>query len=172
MGGGGEEKWKDSLEREHEKLQGAVEWMLSRTEIGKGQVERALQLCVSLVGFWEIRGHFREGRALLEQSLALSGRVISPIRGEALYGEGYMALLQGDYDQAEVLLQESLALFRELADKPGMTKSLRILGSLARARNTYRLARSLLEEVLVLSRCMGDRKGSDSAWEFLAQVYT
>ena len=172
LAGAGQAKWHDSLEREHENLHAALEWILKRAEIGKGQVERALQLCVSLVGFWEIRGHFREGRVLLEQSLALSGRVISPIRGEALYGEGYMALLQGDYDQAEVLQQESLALFRELGDKPGMTKSLRILGSLARARNTYRLARSLLEEALVLSRELGDKKGIASTREVLAQVYT
>src|SRR5258708_37900411 len=83
-----------------------------------------------------------------------------------------MALPQGDYDQAEALLQESLALFRELGDKPGMTKSLRILGSLAGARNTYRLARSLVEEALVLSRELGDKKGIASTRQVLAQGYT
>ena len=172
LAGAEQAAWYDRLEQEHANLQASLEWMLKRAETEKRQAEHTLQFCLALMEFWEIRGHFREGRIFLEQALALSEGVVSSVRGEVLYAAGFLAHLQDDNERAEALLQESLILFRSIGDKPGMAKSLRILGGLAGARNSYRQARSHLEEAFVISMELGDKKGIASTREFLAQVYT
>ncbi|MFL5626974.1 MAG: tetratricopeptide repeat protein, partial [Ktedonobacteraceae bacterium] len=168
--GAEEAQWLDRLEQEHENLRAALGWMLERAKLETGQAERALRLCAALTDFWEVRGYFREGRTFLEQALAVSEKVAAPIRVEALYGAGFMALVQGDDERAEELLGESLALFRQIGDKPGMAKALRILGNLANSRNTYGTARELLEEALELYRELADQRGMAFTREVLAQV--
>jgi predicted ATPase len=163
-------QWLDRLEQEHENLRAALGWMLDRAETNTGQAERALRLCIALMDFWEVRSYFREGRTFLEQALAVSEEVAVPVRVEVLFGAGFMALVQGDDERAEALLQESLALFRHIGDKQGMAKALRLLGNLASSRNTYGQARSPLEEALELYRELGDQHGMASTREVLAQV--
>ncbi len=91
---------------------------------------------------------------------------------EALSGAGTLAGLQDDHDRAEMLLRESLALSREIGDRPGIARSLCTLGSLARARSSYSEARSLLEEALATYKELGDKKGVAYTRETLAQVFT
>jgi len=163
-------QWLDRLEQEHENLRAALGWMLDRAKTNIDQAERALRLCVALMDFWEVRSYFREGRTFLEQALAVSEEVAAPVRVEVLFGAGFMALVQGDDERAEALLQESLALFRHIGDKQGMAKALRLLGNLASSRNTYGQARSLLEEALELYRELGDQHGMAFTRDVLAQV--
>ncbi len=134
--------------------------------------EQALRLCTALMNFWEIRGYFREGQTFLERALAASKKVVATVRVEAIFGAGFLALVQGDDARAEALLEESLALFRNIGDKAGMAKSLRILGSLAGERNDYALARTLLEESLTLYRELEDQNGIAYTREDLGQILT
>src|SRR5205823_2267964 len=104
--------WLDCLEQEHENLRAALWWMLERAEKRKELAEQALRLCTALLNFWEVRGYFREGQFFLERALAASTNVMTTVRVEAISGAGFLALVQGDDARAEVLLEESRALYR------------------------------------------------------------
>ena len=165
-------QWLDYLEQDYGNLRAALAWLFEHASIDAGQAERAIRLCVSLLEFWKIRGYFSDGRAFLERALAASEVISIPVRAEALSGAGTLAGLQDDHDRAEMLLRESLALSREIGDRPGIARSLCTLGSLARARSSYSEARSLLEEALATYKELGDKKGVAYTRETLAQVFT
>src|SRR6266567_3579762 len=169
LSGAEQARWLDYLEQEYGNLRAALTWLLEHARAG---AEKAIRLCVALLEFWKIRGYFTEGRDFLEQALATSQGISAQMRAEALSGAGTLALLQDDYDRAEVLLRESLALFREMGDRLGIARSLRTLGSLAWARSSYSEARSLLEEALATYKELGDKKDMAYTRGILARVFT
>ena len=57
-----------------------------------------------------------------------AGRHPNPLWQRRSYEAGWIALFQGDYDRAIALLEEALALFRELGDRQGVATSLVNLG--------------------------------------------
>jgi adenylate cyclase len=82
---------------------------------------------------------------------------LAAARANALKGSGTLAIQQGAYEVAERRYQESLALQRELGDRPGVGALLNNLGMLAMYREQYREAHALFEEGLALFRELGDR---------------
>jgi hypothetical protein len=67
--------------------------------------------------------------------LALPGaEVRTAARAKALWEAGGLAWLQGDYGTARALLEESLAINRELGDKWGIAQNLERLAALAVAQ--------------------------------------
>ena len=143
--------WLGRLEREHDNLRAAMEWLLEREE-----AEMALRLGGALWGFWGIRNHANEGRQWMERTLSSRGQVRASVRAKALIGLGVLVFfLQGDYDRAQELCRESLALFREVGDKPGIAMSLSELGMIELWRSNYAAACSLAEEALTLWRELG-----------------
>jgi predicted ATPase/DNA-binding CsgD family transcriptional regulator len=161
------ENWVHRLEREHDNIRTALSWSVERKEAAT-----ALRLGGALWRFWLLHGHLSEGRQWLEKALAVAvPQVPSALRAKALNGAGVLAHYQGDYRQAKVLCEESLALFRELGDKRGMVASLNglglIVGQATRARNNYALARALYEESLAIVRELGDIWGiAETLWDF------
>ena len=99
-----------------------------------------------------MHAHIGEGRAFLEQALAESGEVSAPVRAKALMTAANLAVSQNDYDRTQTLCQESLALFRELGDQPGIAFSLYLLGAVSWTRGDPTTGRSLLEQALALFR--------------------
>lgn len=168
--------WLDRLEREHENLRTALDWLLAEAETdihserGKGQAEQALRLCATLYWFWYIRGYIREGRTFLERALALREQVIAPVRARALAASGELAFAQDDLDRAQVLGNESLVLFRELGDTRGTAASLDLLGGVAWARNDYAAARSHYEQAIALFQQVGDTWGRGRCLQVVARV--
>ena len=63
--GADQARWLDQLEAEHANLQATLRWA-SQT----GDTEMALLLAARLWRFWQLRGHFAEGRRWLEDVLA------------------------------------------------------------------------------------------------------
>jgi predicted ATPase/class 3 adenylate cyclase len=61
----------------------------------------------------------------------------------------------GEYEQAEQLLGESLAVFREIGNEPGIAARLHNLGNVACARGDFERATALLEESLAIRRRIG-----------------
>ena len=84
-----------------------------------------LQLAGALHWFWYIRGYKSEGRALLERVLQQSTSAAAPARAKVLLGA---ARLQSDLGRANTLFEQSLALWRDLADKSGLANTLLYLG--------------------------------------------
>ena len=83
---------------------------------------------------------------------------------------GHVALDQGDYPAARALLEESLAIRRELGDREGIAASLSNLGNVALYQGDYPAARALHEESLAIRRELGDRCGIFYSLEGLAAV--
>ena len=146
--------WLARLEREHDNLRSALRWALE-----SGEVEGGLRLAGTLWRFWVMRGYLREGRRWLETLLNRDADVAPASRARALHGAGVLARDMGDCTRADLLLGESLALWRELADSTGIATALNGLGSVAWQRGDLARARALHEEGLALRQEMGDTGG-------------
>src|SRR5205823_5712010 len=106
------------------------------------------------------RGYLGEGREHLAGLLALPGaEARTAARARALHGAGMLAREQGDARSAQALLEEGLAICRELGDQQGIANSLGSLGLLARVQGDTAAARALFEECLVICRELGYRLG-------------
>jgi predicted ATPase/class 3 adenylate cyclase len=159
--------WLDCLEQEYENVRLALEWFLGG---GVRRAEQALRLCISLLGFWEIRGYVGEGLAFLERALSERQGVPPSIQTLALHGAASLALMQDDRARAEELLRECQSLFRASGDRAGMANILRLQGNLALVTNSYKLARRLLNEALAIYLEEGDTARIPSTREALAQI--
>jgi len=62
-------------------------------------------------------GYLSEGRRSLEAAISGSEAATTPAKAKALNGAGNIALFQGEYVEAKVLFERSLALYRRLDDK-------------------------------------------------------
>src|SRR5205823_4502351 len=75
---------------------------------------------------------------------------IASARARALNGAGLLAYPQGEYAVARSLLEQSLALFRELDDKQNIAYVLNGLGVVIQQQGDYAAARGYLEQSLTL----------------------
>jgi non-specific serine/threonine protein kinase len=155
--------WLNHLEQEHDNLRAALRWFIEHGEAAPG-----LRLGGALWRFWRTRGHLSEGRAYLAALLALpSGSVLPELReraaawpaarAKALRVAGDLAAEQDEYAAAQALIEQSLALCRELADERGIARALGGLAILALALGDDARAATLYEEALTLSRKHGDQ---------------
>jgi len=159
-------EWLERLQREHDNLRAALEW-LSVT----GSTERQLRLAGALGAFWQTRGHLSEGRKHLAEALGREQRAASPaLRARALQAAGQLASAQGDHLVAGELLEQSLAMWRELDDGAGIGRCLSDLGCLAHARADYPTANTLLGEALTVFRELGDHRGTAACLDNLGFV--
>ncbi|HET7271428.1 MAG TPA: BTAD domain-containing putative transcriptional regulator, partial [Rubrobacter sp.] len=120
---GRQEEWLERLEREHGNFRAALGWSFSQ-----GEADLGLRLGTALWRLWDLHGHLSEGRRWLERGISASGRTRTSTNARALNGAGWIALWQGDYEAAKMLVEQSLALYRELEDTDGIAFSLANLG--------------------------------------------
>jgi tetratricopeptide (TPR) repeat protein len=152
--GADQAEWLRRLEEEHDNLRSALEWSL--VEAGS---QEDLRLCGALDRFWSTRGHLVEGREWCARVLAkerATERTLEFTR--TLSAAGILAWHQTDYRAAQTLLEESLAISRELGDRGGTASSLNNLGNVAIEQGDYPTARKLYEESLSIRRELGDRR--------------
>jgi predicted ATPase/DNA-binding CsgD family transcriptional regulator len=157
--------WLERLEREHDNLRVALRWSLERGEAEQGTGdggEMALRFGVALRRFWNIHGHWSEGRTFLERTLAASEGIASAARVKALTAAASFAVYQCDLDRREALCRESLVQSRERGDTAGTVFTLFLLSTLAWTRGELAIARSLVEESLALCKEVDNTK--DIAW--------
>ena len=147
MAGPNRVRWLDRLEREHDNLRAALTTFLEGVD-----AELGLRLCGPLGQFWSVRGHWREGRAWLEQVLTTTEEASPANRANALMWLAHLEIEQGEYERAGRSARQSLALFDGLGDKQGMSMALGHLGRHAAERGEVREAQELQEEALVLAR--------------------
>src|SRR5215212_3804471 len=145
--------WLARLEAELDNLRAAIVWSLGE------EPEAGLRLAGALWEFCYMRGHYGEGREWLEGALARSGGSSPAFYAKALAGAGILDLLQCEYDRATALLEESLAIYKELEDGWGIGSALQSLGSIARERGRYAEAEALHNESLALQRELGNEEG-------------
>lgn len=144
-------QWLSTLDQEHDNLRQALQWSLDHAEL-----HIAARLGAALWWFWDLRGHFDEGRGWLAQIVARSGGLPTVLKARLLTGLGVLELRRDNYTQACEWLQQSLALFRATDDRPGMATALCFLGLLLSLQGDASAARELLEESVSISRALGD----------------
>jgi predicted ATPase/DNA-binding SARP family transcriptional activator len=105
-----------------------------------------------------VHGH---PRIYFEETILLFRPVPATLaRGYVLANHASALRSLGDPAAARDLLDEALALWRELADPPGIGLALNQLGNLGRSVGEHVLAREWLEEALQIRRELGDRRGT------------
>ncbi len=86
LGGARQRVSLDRLEMEHENLRAALRWLA-----GRPTGEQAGRLCIALLGFWCLRGHFVEGRSWMEALVARHTGLPDVPRAHVLEGIGELA---------------------------------------------------------------------------------
>jgi predicted ATPase/DNA-binding winged helix-turn-helix (wHTH) protein len=145
--------WLSRIASEHDNLRAALAWSAESSPL------EGLRLANALIGFWRVLGHLVEGRewlARLLDAVPIDGSTRERARG--LRAAGYLATPQGDFAAAERLLQESLALYREIDDPNGAGRALNGLAYLSLCQGHYPEAETLAREAIDRARATGDRR--------------
>jgi non-specific serine/threonine protein kinase len=138
------------LDDEHDNLRAALDWALGT------DAESAQRLSGALGWFWWARDTHTEGRRWLARALAASPTRTSA-RMKALHAAGWLAHHQRDTAEARVLLEESLAIARELGDRWMAAWAFQGLGRVAYFENDPATAGRLAEESLALGEALADQ---------------
>ncbi len=124
--------WLERMEAEHGNLRAALDWSLDNDAESDGRVGLGLRLAVALWWFWHTHDYQIEGRRCLERAASrMSDPTETRWKARALNGAAWLALFQGDYGASKALVEEGLALHRELGDKEGIASGLYDLGCVA-----------------------------------------
>jgi predicted ATPase/DNA-binding winged helix-turn-helix (wHTH) protein len=143
--------WLDRMARELDNFRAALRWAIEQ------KLPDALRMAPNLSRWWVRRAHVTEAREWFSRLLDVIPRDQAKLdRGRALSAVGNLAMSQGDYDEAERLFRESLALYRELDDARRSASVQTNLALLAVARGQYADAEPLLVECATLARNLDD----------------
>jgi predicted ATPase len=143
--------WLERYEREHDNFRAALSWAITNdpNELGLRTVE-------AMWRFWQLRGHYAEGRSWLERALEAGQAGREHLRALVLDGLGNMAWRQGDLDAAAAALTESLEIWRALGDRRNTGGALSNLGTVTELQGDYERALALQEEALAIAREVGE----------------
>jgi predicted ATPase/class 3 adenylate cyclase len=159
-----EAEWSSRLDRDHDDLRTALEW-LSTTD-----PDAALDLAGALGWFWFARGYFAEGDARLAAALSGAGGS-DRARARALTASGSVAARTGKVDEGRLRLEEAVSRWTQLGDRQETAGALEALGWLlvydagddAASLAAFEEARSIRED-------LGDRAGETRALVGVCQV--
>jgi predicted ATPase len=158
-----QQSWLGRIAAEHDNLRAALAWSVESSPV------EGLRLVRALTMLWRIRGHLSEGRewiGRLLDAVPIDGPKLERARG--LYAAAQLAILQGDYAAGKRLIQESLALFREIDDPIGVSRALGGLAYLSIEQGHYPQAEVLSRESADCARATGNRSGLYSGLGYLA----
>jgi predicted ATPase/DNA-binding CsgD family transcriptional regulator len=145
--------WLDWIEAEDENVLAALAWSVeTRT------VEIGLRLTKALWKIQMIRGPRSEVRWWHERLLSTEAELPSNMRATALRLAGDYARWAGDYEAAIALIEESLALARQLDNRFAIAEALFSLGFVADDQGQFDLAIASYQEALTLFRALGDHQ--------------
>jgi len=157
------EPWLQRLDAEHNNCRAALRWA-----VDNGEVETGLRLAGALRWFWYHRGHFGEGLQWATQLLAMpAASARTRARAKALYCAGSLAFYYSNPAAACPLLDESVAICRELGDEQQLARTLTFASlPTSLSRQAFAEARAQAEESVALLRA------SDNRWDLaLALTY-
>jgi predicted ATPase/DNA-binding CsgD family transcriptional regulator len=154
--GASEVCWLDWLEAQHDNLRAALRWSLEADET----VQTSFRFIGNLAHFWEMKGHFSEGRAWLAEALALSGEgARTNARANALLAIGTITYFQCDYSAAQALCKEALAIYRELGSERSAASALIKLGVVAIEIGDYEAASRFFQQGYGIMKALDDPTG-------------
>ena len=165
LAGADQKKWLQRLESEQDNLRVALHWAIEQRE-----VEFAQRMAGTLQPFWFRRGRWSEGRRWLEDSLTIETDTTldQTIRANAIYGAGKLARFQGDFAHARMLCEQSLNIFRTLADRTGVLKTLAQLCRITRFQGDQEATKAYMMEAGSLIETLPDNIVKGEAYTDLA----
>jgi predicted ATPase/DNA-binding CsgD family transcriptional regulator len=163
--GADQKTWLKWLEREQDNLRAALRWAIQQRE-----GDTAQRLAGALQPFWLTRGTWSEGRRWLEEALAIdSGSTANEVvRAKALYGAGTLARFQGDFARARMLCDQSLALYRALANPARVVEALVELSRISQFQGDQTATKAILAEAASLLESLPDTVVKASAFSEMA----
>ena len=120
-------EWFGRLRTEIGNLRAALSWSLEPGDEGGERARLGLRLVAALGRFWDVQG-LEEGKGWLEVALERDAGRYPAVRAKALSGLGWILLFQQDYARAIAVLEEAVALHKELGDESGAALALGNLG--------------------------------------------
>jgi predicted ATPase len=156
--------WLNRLEREHENLRVALDWLEATA-----RTDQALRLGGAIWEFWCLRGHPVEGWQRLERLLELDERPTLG-RAKALTGSGHLApqVPQAGSANRRRRDEQALALYRELGDPWGVAYTEFQLATTYALDGDFETALPLVEESVPRLREVGDEHRALQAMGSLA----
>ncbi|MEO8755248.1 MAG: hypothetical protein ABI624_21510, partial [Casimicrobiaceae bacterium] len=141
------------LDLEFENLMGAMAWCMQAADGG----EHALRLAQALALYWLDRGLLTRGGAMARAALAHPGAAApSRLRADLLLDAARHAALCGDTGQAQVWLDECVALAAALGAEGLRCRALALAGDVAQRNGDLARAQRELAEALAAARTLGD----------------
>lgn len=142
------------LELEVDNLRAALNWALqpdgSATPPDHALV--GLGMCAALGQLWTRSGYFAEGRRWLELAIARSGQADGPDLAYCLQAVAWLSLGTGDVRVNLELATRSVAMWRRLGDKEGLSRALSRLAVQQESVGDLGAARAAAEEAVNLAR--------------------
>ena len=109
--------WIARIEQEQDNFREALAFAANT-----GETSRELRIAGSLGFFWSVRGrHLAEGRRHLDGALARAGSSAEEPRAKALRQNAWIAIRQGQLDDARSLAEEATEIYRSLGDAAART---------------------------------------------------
>jgi tetratricopeptide (TPR) repeat protein len=162
--------WITRIDEEFDHLEGALRCLATGQR--REDIEQALRVAGGLREYWWKRDKLREGREWLRRLLALPQAASrTDVRAQALDDGAVLAFYQEDYEDAISLLQESIAIRRELGDGESAVYSLLHLASIYRVgMRDVTSARATNQEALAVAQQHGIDPGIGYALSALGRV--
>jgi predicted ATPase len=164
--------WLGKLEREHDNLRNALEWLLTHQ-----QPSAAAETGHALWVFWCMRGHAREGLTWMERTLAQmpsaddkANAVTALARAKALRAAGSVCYQLFELNRAIRFFEESLEMARRADDAPMLQVALANLATATYSHGNTARAKSLIQELLRLDEQGNDERSMASSWMTLGEI--
>lgn len=159
----------DIIEDEHDNLRSAFNWLVAQDR------ELALTIVADLgndMKFWELRGHFEEGRRWLRRILEASTDLISEARGYALLAAADLSSAINDFEYGQDCALEGHQLFHELDHPQGVVDAKLVLAGIADLSGDQELLETTVEEAIVLSKEINYQPGlAEGSWLMGGHAY-
>jgi predicted ATPase/class 3 adenylate cyclase len=141
--------WYQRLEADLDNFRAALAWFLAHE-----QAEATARLAATLMPLWWSRGHGSEGLRWLDAALERRGSLAPPTLAKALLAKAGLLLEIGarHAQEARMLLEESLSLFRELKDEVWTVRAVSRLGWAVRRAGELDRGLALQEQAVALAR--------------------
>lgn len=145
--------WLDRLTVEHDNIRAALETALSTCD-----VDTAAGIAGSVYPFWDLRGHYTEGRRWLARILT-AGADDPRVRAQVLMGAATLSIVQGDVAEAVTACEQAARLSEAGQDHARLSHALQYLGLI-------RIFTEQLDEAeRLLSASLRHADAADAEWE-------
>jgi non-specific serine/threonine protein kinase len=157
------------LEADLQNIRAALEWAADQED-----PEPLLRLVIALAWFWDSRSMLTEAVTWFDRAVSASARPPSQLRSHRvrlLALAAMSAMWRGETQGPERLLDEALALAREVGDKRALAETSLSLGHLAMELGNPDQAERQFTEALAMSRSLGETALSLQALYRLGYVH-